>query len=245
MATSLSETGASREAPKRKVLDSVPCICYPVQFRKDKSKDVLALLDSGSKVNAMISAHVANLGLKMRVTDVDAQKIDGFSPATYGIVIATFQIMNKIGCSWFFHETFSLADISIEVVLGMLFLTLENDDAQFVEKELIWRTYTNKESFLTTRQVEIIDLKKFAKAALEENVEAFLVLISSRKSKMSIHPARKAQLALPLTKKVTVPIELLDFADVFSEKSPNVLPEQTGANEDALELEEGKNQSMG
>ena len=75
---------------------------------------------------------------------------------------------------------------------------------------------------------------------LDENVEAFVVHVSSLGSRMTIHPARKAQLALLLTEEVTVPVEYSDFADVFSEKSANVLPEQTGANEHAIELEEGK-----
>ena len=82
-----------------RVLDRVSCICYPVQFRKDKGKNVLALLDSGSKVNAMTTAHAAHLGLKVRVTDVGTQKIDGSLLATYGMVIAAFQIVNKLGRS--------------------------------------------------------------------------------------------------------------------------------------------------
>ena len=140
-----------------RVLDKVPCICYPVQFRKDKDKDILALLDSGSEVNAMTPAYAAHLGLKVRVTNVGAQKIDGSSLATYGMVITAFQVINKLGRSWFFQETFLLADISIEVVLGMLFLSLSNANVQFAEKELTWRTYTTEEAFPTTRQVEIID----------------------------------------------------------------------------------------
>ena len=43
-----------------------------------------------------------------------------------------------------------------------------------------------------------------------------------------------------MAKKVTVPTEYLDFADVFLEKSANVLPERTGANEHLIELEKGK-----
>ena len=62
---------------------------------------------------------------------------------------------------------------------------------------------------------------------------------------MSIHLARKAQLALLLTKKVTVPVKYSDFADVFSKKSANVLPERTGVNEHAIELEEGKQPPYG
>ena len=67
-----------------RVLDKVPCIYYLVQFRKNKGKNVLALLNFGSEVNAMTLAYAAHLGLKVRVTSVDAQKIDGFALATYG-----------------------------------------------------------------------------------------------------------------------------------------------------------------
>ena len=95
-------TGASRDALKVKVLDKVLFICYPVQFRKDNGKDVLALLNSGSKVNAITLAYAAYLGFKIRVTDVGAQKIDGSSLTTYGMVIAVFQVVNKLDRSWIF-----------------------------------------------------------------------------------------------------------------------------------------------
>ena len=42
--------------------------------------------------------------------------------------IAAFQIVDKLGCSWFFQKTFLLADISIKVVLGMPFLIFSNID---------------------------------------------------------------------------------------------------------------------
>ena len=102
LATSVSVTGASKKVPKINVLDRVSCICYPVQFRKDKSMDVLALLNSGNEVNAITPAYLAHLGFKIRVTNVGAQKIDGSSLATYNMVIAAFQVVNKLGCFWFF-----------------------------------------------------------------------------------------------------------------------------------------------
>ena len=107
----------------------------------------------------------------------------------------------------------------------MAFLTLSNIVIQFAEKELIWRIYTTKKALLTTRQVKIINQKEFAKAVLDENVKVFVVHISLLRSKMSIHPARKVQLALLLTEKVIVPTEYLYLADVFLEKSTNILPE--------------------
>ena len=129
-------TGANKKAPKVRVLDKVLCIYYPVQFRKDKSKNVLALLDSRSEVNVMTRAYIVHLDLKVRVTGVGAQKINRSSLATYGMLIAALQVVDKLGRSRFFQKTFLLVDISMEVVLGMPFLTFSNVDVQFAEKKL-------------------------------------------------------------------------------------------------------------
>ena len=126
---------ASRKAPKVRVLSKVPCICYFVQFRNDKNKDVLALLNSGNEVNAMTLAYMAHLGLKVRVTNIGAQKIDGLLLDIYNMVIAAFQVVNKLGHSWFFLKNCLLANISIEVVLSMPFLTFDNANVQFAVKE--------------------------------------------------------------------------------------------------------------
>ena len=52
-ATSASVTEASKEA----TLERVPCIRYPVRFRKYQVDDTQALIDSGSEVNAMHPAY--------------------------------------------------------------------------------------------------------------------------------------------------------------------------------------------
>ena len=61
-----------------------------------------------------------------------------------------------------------------------------------------------------------------------------MVHISSLGLTITIHLARKAQMALVLTRKVTVPVEYLDFADVFLEKLANILPERTRVNKHAI-----------
>ena len=83
----------------------------------------------------MTPAYAAHIGLKVRVTDVGVQKIDESSLNTYGMVITTFQVVIKLGCFYFFQETFLLADISMKVVLGMPFLTLSNADVQLAKKK--------------------------------------------------------------------------------------------------------------
>ena len=136
LATSALVTGASKKAPEV-VLDRVPCIHYPVQFRKDKERATIrALIDSGSEVNAMTPAYAKQLGFRTQRTNIGAQKIDGSLLATYGMVIAAFQVIDKLGRARFFQKTFLLADTMMEVVLGMPFLTLSNADIQFAEKEL-------------------------------------------------------------------------------------------------------------
>ena len=193
----------------------------------------------------MTPAYAAHLVLKVRETNVGAQKINGSSLATYGMVITAFQVVNKFSCSRFFQEAFLLANISMEVVLVMSFLTFNNANVKFAKKELTWRTYTTKKALPTTRQVEIINQKKFANAALNKSVEAFVLHFSSLESRITIYPIRKAQLALLLAKEVTMPTNYLDFADVFLKKWANVLPERTGVNEHAIKLEKGKQPPYG
>ena len=95
-----------------------------------------ALLNSGSKINAMSPAYAKRLSLKTRKTYVGAQKIDGSALETFGMVIADFQVDNKGGRPRFFQETFLVADTKFEVILGMSFLKISNADVAFGEKAL-------------------------------------------------------------------------------------------------------------
>ena len=52
------------------------------------------------------------------------------------MVLASFQVEDKFGRARFFQESFLLADISAEMVLGMPFLTLNNAEIQFAEQKL-------------------------------------------------------------------------------------------------------------
>ena len=64
------------EANKEATLERVPCIRYPVRFKKDQN-DTQALINSSSEVNAMNLVYANKLGLRVRQTDIGAQKIDG------------------------------------------------------------------------------------------------------------------------------------------------------------------------
>ena len=118
------------------ILNRVSYIYYLAQFRKNKRATIWALINSHSKVNAITPAYTKKLGFQTRKTDVGAQKIDGSSLDTFKMVIPAFQVMDKLSRAWFLQEIFLLADITIEVVLEMPFLTFSNPDIQFVEKGL-------------------------------------------------------------------------------------------------------------
>ena len=193
----------------------------------------------------MTPVYAAKLDLKVRKTNIGAQKIDGSTFETFEMVLADFQMEDKLGRAWFFQETFLLANISAEIVLGMPFLTLNNADIQFVEKELTWRSYTTAKALPTTKRVKFIDKKEFAKAALDENSKTFVVYVTSFNLVLGIYPDREAQIASLLTEEVKIPDEYLDFIDVFSKKKALVLPERTELNEHAINLEDSKQPPYG
>lgn len=81
--------------------------------------------------------YTKKLSLLIHKTDVEAQKIDGLSLKTFGMVIVGFQVQDKLGQSCFFQETFLLAKTSMIVVLDMPFLTLSNVEVEFLEEKLM------------------------------------------------------------------------------------------------------------
>ena len=95
MATFASVTEASKEDDV--ILDWVPCIYYPLRFYKDKKNKAWALIDFGSKVNAMTPAYVSKLGLRVRQTNFGAQKVNGSILKTFEMVLASFQVEDKLG----------------------------------------------------------------------------------------------------------------------------------------------------
>lgn len=98
----------------------------------------------------------------------------------------------------------------------------------------------------TTRRVEFIDKKDFAKAVLDEDIKTFVIHISSFNLKpMTIDPVRKAQTASLLTEKVTVLVEYLNFAEVFSEKWATKLSKHFDLNKHLINLKLNKQPPYG
>ena len=83
-------------------LARVPCIQYPITFRK-KSVPVSALFHSNSEVNAIYPTLARDLGLPIRPTDVGSQKIDGIMLDTFGMVVTAFSVTGRANWVKFFE----------------------------------------------------------------------------------------------------------------------------------------------
>ena len=78
----------------------------------------------------------------------------------------------------------------------MPFLSPSNADIQFNTENLTWRTYSTAETLPISRQVEMIDKYKFARAALDKNSETFIVHVAAKEAlELAIHPCRTFLLA--------------------------------------------------
>lgn len=114
----------------------------------------------------------------------------------YGIIIARFLLKNSEKKVWFFEETFLLANISIEVILRMLFLTLSNANVLFGVEKLTSRYNTSVEALLIAKQIKLINKHKFIKTALDKNFEIFIVYIAALKAlESALHPFEALLLA--------------------------------------------------
>ena len=170
---------------------------------------------------------------------------------TFGMVVTAFSIMDKTNQVRFFEKTFVVANISLEVVLGMSFLILSNADVDFSGQELWWRTYTIKEALPITRRVDLVGKKKFTAAVLHPESETFVVYITSLSFNASpssfllefnIHPFCRSQISGLIAKEAStkVPAEYSDFVDVFSPELASKLSEHIRINDYAIKLVDGQ-----
>ena len=74
----------------------------------------------------MTSGYTSKLGLKVYPIDIKAQKINSSILKTFLIVLAYFKVEDKFGKAQFFQKSFSLANLSIKMVLEMFFLICSN-----------------------------------------------------------------------------------------------------------------------
>ena len=125
-----------------KELERVTCIQYPITFPGNVTQDgstlnpVSTVIDLGSEVNAIYPTFAERLGLVVQTINVGAQKINGITLKTYGMVVAAFLVTDQVDKIRFFEETFLVANVSPNMLLGMSFFTLSGADVDFPKRKL-------------------------------------------------------------------------------------------------------------
>ena len=135
-----------------------------------------------------------------------------------------------------------LTNISLEVVLRMLFLTFSKADIRFVERKLVWKTYTAAETLPITRRVEIIDKREFMTAVLNADDKTFVIYVAAlaELTTMPIHPSYQAQVATLISEETGIFAEYSNFSNIFSSDFAVELPEHTGINDHPINLLDDK-----
>ena len=115
------------------------------------------------------------------------------------------------------------------------------------KKELTWRSYTAGKALPTTKRIELINKKEFAKATLDKESETFVIHIAILEASpvlpdMTMHHSRAAQIAAlkqdeALSKVLS---EYADYANIFSFDLAMQLPKNTCINKHAIKLHDGK-----
>lgn len=81
----------------------------------------MTLLDSKNKVKTIYPIFSKELSLSIQPIDIEAEKINNTTLDHYDMVVAAFSITDKANYIKFFEEIFKMANISLEIVLKMLF----------------------------------------------------------------------------------------------------------------------------
>ena len=84
----------------------------------------------------MNPAFASQLGLKIWKTNVRAQKIDNTTLETYMMIVFTFSMLDKDNKERFFKQSFLLADVKLDTIFKMPFLTMSNADVDFQARNL-------------------------------------------------------------------------------------------------------------
>ncbi len=156
------------------------------------------------------------------------------------MVVLTFSVLDKDGKERFFEESFLLADVKSDVVLGILFLTMSNANVDFRAWNQQQRSYITRDVLPTTKRVELIGKKKFAATSLNLEHEFFVVHVVALGVDLGdeVYPSKKTQIAHLKVDEAPTKVfsEYTDFVDVFSSQLAAELPKHMRINNHAIEL---------
>lgn len=101
--------------------------------------------------------------------------------------IAIFQMRDMVGRSQYFEKIFLLADIDISVALDMLFFILSNVEINFLDYELVERSFITADVLPTIKRIKLVEKRGFAAMALSPDKKMFVVHIMTFSLDLDVH----------------------------------------------------------
>lgn len=92
----------------------------------------------------------------------------------YKMVVFHLFVSDKDSQEMCFEESFSFANIKPDMVLGILFLTINNTNIESQAWDLDWKSNITKDIFPITKKVKL-KKKKLVVSALDLEYKAFIV----------------------------------------------------------------------
>ena len=234
----LTKSAAATVSSISKEVIPVKSVYTPIAIDVSQSSHVVtALLDNGSEVNLISQRCVKELNLPYpseSVTHLGLTTINGQPMQAYGVHYLDIEVVDSLGHTRYFQEGFVASDNEEAVVLGMPFLKSANPDINYSKGTFKWRNYDAKAALETTRRVELVEPKVWAKDVLK-GANAFLMHVKpvdNISPTPSISEADNTSSTPPIS---GIPPEYADFADVFSESNAYILPEH-GEHDHAIDL---------
>ena len=164
---------------------------------------------------------------------------------TKTVVVIAFSVIDKANQVRFFEKTFLVANISPEIVFGMLFFILSSADVDFLDWEFWWRIYITQKAFLTTRHIEPVKKKELVAVVPDPDYETFIVYVaflSFTPLDANVNPAHRPQITGLIAKKAPTKVhaEYTNFAKIFSLDLAFELPKHIGINDYTIKLVNGQ-----
>ena len=136
----------------------------------------------------------------------------------------------------------------------MLFLKISSADVSFNKKTLTYKSFITSKALLTTKQVQIVNPKKFVLMALNTKIKTFMLHVAIReREKMLVHSEMQTQIqdkvsfgALIFDETPTaILVEYSNYSNIFSLKDTAELPDRIEINDHAIKLEKSKELAFG
>ena len=161
----------------------------------------------------------------------------------YEIVVVVFLIINSTKKVKFFKKTFLIVNISLNMVLGMLFLTLSSTNIDFSKKKALMEILYHQKKFFYYHISWASRKKESTASILNLGHKNFIIYIaflnnSSNNQKSNVYFFCKVQIAKLIANKASTLIttEYSEFINVFSLKLAFKLSKYIDINNQAIKL---------